>query len=354
MNPRLRREKLEVAWRLMKDTVRDAGLLIIVTCVGSSGMAQTSKTLGQPVRSAQFAAEIAGREPRCENGFCLVHDLSAPTITIYRSNGTVLRTNDLGVPGSVDIHPMDMSISRSGLLAASAGALNADGSRASLIMLFTQPGPPSVVIRTDPFVPIRIVLSQDGHVWALGWNPGAEANVPWPGTLPTRGPQKDYGVFQEYTLDGQLAGEFVMRSTLPRQPLPHAIAEGSLCALRASATSIGAYVPASREWIEIQNNGNGVSRLSVQPPSSTSAKAARLGHLAITDSGSIYANWSVNPTTLYVLNRGTATWQPISGTSPMVTPEFTLRDFIGCDGNLLLFKGGPVPDSKSVVWFNEP
>ncbi len=266
-----------------------------------------------------------------------------------------MRTNDLRIPDAADVRPWDMSIARTGLLAVSAGALNHDGSKASLIMLFEDAGPPKRVIRTDPFVPIRITLSHDGHIWALGWNPSAEKTVPWPGTH-SRFPPKDYGVFQKYSLDGRLVGEYVMRSSLPIEPLPHATARGELCGIRASATSVGADVPAADEWMGIPNKGGG--EISGQKITRTSGKAddpPTLDYLAVTDSGGVYGAWSSGVgSTLYVLNRETGEWDLVAGSATARGNSFRLVHFLGSDGNRLVFKGGPVADFKSVVWFDQP
>ncbi len=330
-------------------------VVAILLLASSRGYAQESgKRLGQPLHSVRFAVEIGGKEPRCENGFCLVHDNDSPRILIYDSSGLLLRSNDLQAPGFSDVSPWDMTISRSGLLAASAGAVSSDGRTSSFILLFDQSGPPKTVIRTDPFVALRIVLSHDGFVWALGVDPDKEDRVPWPGASWARGPRTDYSVFRRYTLEGRPAGEFIARSSLPQNPRPHESSREALAVLRASETGIGAYIPASREWVDLKNNGEEIGRFTVPPPLPPHPEL-NASEFGVTDSGGVYAFWCLrSECSLYQLNRLERRWDPIEGSARRTGPPLRIFGFLGSDGNRLLFKGGPVADFQSVVWFNEP
>jgi hypothetical protein len=210
-----------------------------------------------------------------------------------------------------------------------------------MILLFNKPGPPGLIIRTNPYGATRLAFSQDGSLWALVWNAEAEK----------RG--EDYGIFHRYTPDGRLVGEFVMRSTFPIRgnPASHGGDKGGgLCYLWATRNGVGAYFPLVGEWVELDNSGKLVGRWHPKAP--VTASGSFVEHVAFTDSGSVYAYLGIGfRRVLCRLNKSAGAWEPIDGTDfefgrAALVPRF----LYGTDGDHLVFRG----PGGDLVWLNEP
>lgn len=298
------------------------------------------RTLGQPNLSVNFESPIVGMEPRYENGFVAVIEGGAkPGVSLFSGTGRLLWRNDLSLPDSVQIQPSDVSVSPSGLVAVATAALHSNGVTASTIFLFDKAGPPVRLLRTNPFLTIRIALSPDGYIWTLGRNREAQAR------------REDYGVVQKYSLDGRLQGHYVMRSTFPgkRHPGLHEMPSG-ISALRATRNRVGAYIPTEREWIELGHDGNIIGRWSPSPP--FRALQGEVSEVAFTYSGSVYANLILaSRNVLCQLDKSGEVWEPIGGSGYEVgrrLPE--ALHLLGTDGHKLAFRGR----NGNVLWFEEP
>lgn len=317
-----------------------AALVLACLVATTTGSQAPGKRLGQLTRSVA-PEEIAGAELRCENGFIAVLDRGPDSrVLLYGSRGSIERTHSLSVPDSVKMNPRSVSISRQGLLAVATAALKSDGTTASLILLFNKPGPPSRVVRTDPFAVFRVALAPDGYLWGFGKDLEAES----------RG--SDYPVFQKFTPEGRLVGQFVMRSTFPSRlhPALHGGRGSGFCEFRATRNGVGAYIPHEREWIELDNSGNLVGRW--KPPAPWGATGGEVEAVAFTDSGSVYAHWFIGSRrVLCLLDRSAGVWEPIEGTDYQLGGALPLGVLLlGNDGNQLVFQG----TGRKLLWFDEP
>jgi len=325
----------------VKNTVPYTRLAVLGLLVGLCAWTQVpGRRLGQFTRSV-VPDRIAGAELRCENGFIAVFDLNdSPRVLVYGRTGLLERAHDLALPDTLRFSPNDVSVSANGLVAVAGSAVSAEGAVASVIFLFQKPGPPTRVIRTNPFDPIRIALSRDGHLWVFGRDPQAEKR------------REDYPVFQRYTLDGRLTGQFVMRSTFPSRthPAMHGGRNGGVSCLRAARQGIGAYTAVEREWIELDGGGSLVGRWKPRPP--LGASDCSVERVAVTDSGSVYAQLLLGSRrVLCRLDRSGEVWEPIDGTDyELKGPIPVATQLFGVDGDQLVYRG----PTRELLWFDEP
>jgi hypothetical protein len=303
---------------------------------------------------AQWANELGGTAVRCENGYCATSGVPSPYIRLFDGNGNLVRENDAGIPGAAAVTVKDISVLRSGFMAAAVRAVNADGAMASAVALYNGTGAPSLVVRTDPFFATRVALSSDGYLWVLG-------------SFANRRFDQDYGMFRKYSLDGRLVGEFLNRLSLnPKRGPFDEDAIGGSSVMVAWSGGVGAYIPLSQEWLEVDNSGNLVGRwklaeptLAKTPTPGSPRHAARMVRLAATESGSIYSFWIWDERrALCKLDRKSGVWQEVDGSQSdyFLGPRSQAAFLLGSDGGALLFKA-PTRDGQGrayVARFSEP
>lgn len=300
-------------------------------------------------RSASLPHWKGGVQAHCENGYfaALAGVIKArrepgekPHVVVYDRNGVLEHDDEIVVADAVDVQAYDVSVSRQGLVAVSAAAIRADGAVANLILLFEKPGPPTRLIRINPFYARLLALSPDGAIWAFGRDVEAERR------------NQNYAVFQKYDLDGHLLGKFVMRSTFPGgdEPSDHQGKGGGISFLLASKAGMAAYASAYGEWIELDNSGNVLGRWKAKfPDGAAEAHALRA---AFTDSGGAYMQFlmeSAGQAATCRLDRRAGVWQPLHAYRPG-TESPSVRSLVGADGNRLVFRAA----DSHMYWFDEP
>jgi hypothetical protein len=287
-----------------------------------------------------------------ENGFRPGMDIRQTWVRLYGSDGKLIRTNEVSLPGAEQVSLFDASVSRSGLEAIAVQGVNADGKFAGAIVLFDRPGPPKLVIRTNPFIPDEVAVAPDGFIWIAGTVPEIEYGPA------TNAQKRDLCVLQKYGPEGALVGSFLRRSTFDKKVRPWSNNRGGNASIRASASGVGIYVPHDDgfgEWIELSLAGDFKGRWSMAAPSAD----FRAGTMGFTDSGSVYANWgsTSEPGPLvgnYRLNKVTSAWDRVAD-PPWRSPDGQPMgsNFVGTDGNLLVFATGS-KSATQVFWFQEP
>ncbi len=336
---------------------RSYSVAVIASLAGMAALALRAQshaalTLGPYYRSAVFPAGYKGLNPRFENGYRPEHLSNQNMVSLYDSNGQLVRTSDVSVPGA-EVKVWDVSVSKSGATAVVAWAVSGDGVVAGMLMVFDRPGPPRFVVRTNPFLPQLVAIAPNGEIWVGGTdqvalNPRALAETK----------VEDLWILQKFDANGHFVGNYLKRSS-DRRFLPWtATSAGGVAALRASVAGVGLYSPhedGSGEWNELTFAGETKGRWHVPAP----ATGIGVLFLALTDSGSVYTDWkgSSSAAGTYRLNKTTKAWdrvqnpdpRPVMGIQP--TPGFGSY-FIGTDGNLLVFDTSRSP--RLVLWFEEP
>jgi hypothetical protein len=339
--------------------------LLWTTVFVAMAQGPTPLTLGGEVRSVVFQHFFMA--PRFENGFQADHDAHAnqAIVPLFDSTGGLVRTNEVVLPGAESFYVADVSVSRSGRVAVVARAANREGGYVGTLLLFEQPGPPKLVIRTNPLIGWCVAIAPDGFTWVAGIIPEAEYGQPSPqGGIKTPTPEEmdRLYVLQRYSPEGVLVGSFLKRTNFSLQVRPWFGEKGGT-RLRASASRIGLYVShddGSGEWIELSLAGDFKGRWAVPAP----AKSLGVFTFGFTDGGSVYSEWVLAGRPpgapgegTYRLNKATSTWdrlapivaRTVSGVPPLVGFRPYL---IGTDGDLLVFKTSFRP--SEIVWFKEP
>jgi len=328
-------------------------LLAATTALVLHGQEKTVLNLGTPVRSAVFKDFVGVAGPFL-NGFRPEWSFKEAGVRLYDSNGKMVRSNEVSLPGAESVSITDVAVSRGGLEAVAASAVNADGAVAALLVLFDGPGVPRVVVRTNPFVVVLVAISPDGSIWACGYDPGIEFGRPLSGPIRKERTAEDEQkrfLLQKYSPDGVLLGNFVKRTTFDEKVLPWT------GLLRASASGLGLFAPhrdGSGEWVELSLNGDFKGRWILP----ALAEGVGMTQFSFSDAGFVYCeghdrNNGLTPVGAYRLDKSTSTWDPVK--DPDVTSPGTRlnrTEFFGTDGDLLIFRTSHSP--SQVVWFQEP
>src|SRR5258708_5150212 len=243
-------------------------LLVVTAAVALSGQEKPLLNLGTAVRSAVFGNFVGAATPFL-NGFRPEWEYKQTWVRLYDSKGTMIRKNEVSLPGAELVSIINVSVSRSGMEAVAASALNSDGAEAGIIVLFDQPGPPRLVIRTNPFIAALVAIDPEGFIWIAGTDPGVEFGRPLSGpTRPHVPLEEKQGlcVLQKYTASGVLVGNFLKRSTFDSNVYPWNSTNRGGAALRASTSGVGLFVPhayGSGEWVELSLTGDVTGRWTV-------------------------------------------------------------------------------------------
>src|SRR5580658_9851523 len=127
------------------------------TLVAVMGEDAVELKLGPAVRAVTFAPLAAeGRMASFQNGFLPEIPLHETLVRFYDSDGKLVRTNETKLLGAERTAVQDVSVSRSGLLAVAAEAVDSAGKVATAILLFDQPGQAKWIVRINPFDAAKI------------------------------------------------------------------------------------------------------------------------------------------------------------------------------------------------------
>lgn len=215
-----------------------------------------------------------------------------------------------------------------------------DGRGAPFIALLSADGNSQHVTRTEPYTANLIAVAPDGTLWTVGreLNPDASEDS---------GVNLNAGVLRHFDQDGKSLGAFIPRSSI-QDPTHLSTSKGQLAAgadrvgwLHCDHTGQGAYV-------EISSDGKNASFPLPQLPN---LRAMRVGGLAITDAGDVFAEVNnqdgKTSFSVFVLSRSAGRWLPVK-----IPASGKWALLLGSTGNELAFN---VPgDSYSTIHFFAP
>ncbi len=273
-------------------------------------------------------------KPKFDRGLFLVRDVDFSLMSVYRSSGEpvkspsgeLLRWSRFSLPDASQTSIADIAVSPAGALVLAGGARNADGQVANFLAWLSAAGAVERIVRTSPFLPLRICVTEDGSVWAAGRELDAERQKEI----------RNHPVLRRYDPEGRLT-----QSLLPREMFEvsdHPAHGGST--LTCGSDRIGFYSQRANAWIEVSPDGELLGRWrGVALDQAT--KAAGIG---MTSDEAVYAAVHVSRpgsaeprAALFQLDRSTGRWLSVSLES--VLPSDPLSQYatiVGTDGTSLV------------------
>jgi hypothetical protein len=227
----------------------------------------------------------------------------------------------------------DVSIGKSGRLAASVVAVNREGRAAALLLIFSSDGKLQSAVALDPSREIsRLAVDGDDSIWALSGDGNGE-------------------LIARYDSKGNEIAAFVQRSDLPE------IGEGIDGNLDHGFTSLGVdgdriwfWLPASLTYVSVRRDGSGLSKQPVssleRPSGASSAATPKLFRSVNLADGTsvvqlVWVGENRRDLTAYVRAPGTSTWK--------IDSRGASGRLIGTDGSKLAFVFPESPD-PTVDW----
>jgi hypothetical protein len=250
-------------------------------------------------------------------------------IKLYDKTGKWLFETPLTFENAVKIYAQDAIATSTDTVVVAASAASSDGAGADLIVEVGKEGIQRVV-RTSPFYPQRVCVTNEGTVWAYGTelteDRRAEARIHYP-------------MLREFSFDkGELRSVLDRATFNPPKGIPVAGAKRDVYLQCAS----GKVVLVSGPTNELIEYDLASSKLKRAPIASLPEKFYMTG-AAVTESGEVYVstlrpgqNALTGMLHLHVNSAGTAEWTPLT-TLPAAGKFFIL---LGSDGEDLVYSRG--------------
>ena len=290
--------------------------------------------------------------PHWENGFLVVReevalenlDPEAPAITLYDSNGVLVREGRIWFPGAQKVRVRHATVTKAGNIVA-VGRAWVSGIREQYFIAKTDlSGTVAEVVWIDPFAAAMACAASDGTVWTFGIDP-VKSRL-----------KEDYAMLRQYSFDGGLLREELPRSSFPvgMSPAMWRTPQGSF--LHCSEGRVSLYVNRTDEYIEVDGDGI-LRRWPVDMSSVGPMKAIGFG---LTDSGEAYGSLYEYPRSqeeeersgFYQLqvdeSKGVVRWALIPGTET-VRRRGSYVHLYGIDESSLVVRV-PSESTKSVTW----
>lgn len=295
-------------------------------------------------RESIFAGAVGPARPwpswqRWDSRFLIAIDADAsptrPAVTVFDRDGKIVREAIVWFAEASVVNVGDAALTESGQLLVSAGAVKSDGTVANVIAAFDAGGKMTQVLRTSPFVPLRICSVANGSIWAYGWD-----------RRNTR--TNRYPVLREFSFEGGLLDSLVDGNTLPRD-----FATGGRwhddVGLRCNNNTVALYLGSAGELIEhdVRKPDSLVRwKLPAVP------EKMRVTGYALTNSGDFFASVKNEgerdkvTAGIFHLEKGTAPntrWVGVEN-SAMQRTRHEYRDLtvLGVDGNALVHISDPM------------
>ncbi len=277
--------------------------------------------------TAVFQRDNTGKPvPRFMNGYAVYYDRQAATVTWYLIDGTAKGETKLTLPETSRINIIDVCARKDGTIAVAATALSQDSDRSVPVIFWLRPdGTVGRIVRTSPFVSLRILFSPGGNLWAVGKvNDAAYRETP------------RHDILQEF----DQVGKFV-RSALPVGDFAGVPGHPALQAiLVGNGATLGLYSPQTDDYIELDWQGTVKSRSRILAvwPKSTSIVGATLTATGALYVGGVQSGSAPGPV-LYRLDRAQAKFAPVE--VPRTAGPLNLVTLLASEGDDLLFYAKP-------------
>ena len=304
--------------------------------------------------------------PKIEHGYLLqfmphVKDGPAAGMIHWNSLATQ-RQGDLSfwLPGASEIWLNDVGATPDGnILVAGTYAESGQNSVNNFLAWVDPAGTVLQTVNPGSYEPERVCATNDGNIWTLGQDWGAQA---------------DYNMVRKNSTSGEVLGSFLSRTSLPvtsfdlsthahlQSPPPQQIPPGKTY-LQCGDESVGVYVGPALTWFEVQLTDGSTQRFRVPPPAAfTWITGAGLiaTHEVYASFDTSITNGSGGPSArqrgLYVLNLGgqTPKWGSVLGTVGSAEVSGGFMRLVGRDGPNLVYVRNKTtsPDGSPVLFWS--
>jgi hypothetical protein len=262
-----------------------------------------------------------------------------PTFDVLGSDGHLMSSVTLAVPGASSYFFGDFDRSPDGTIVFAGGSYSSVGEAAPFLVWLSPDGKQENVVSTTPYFPISVSVAPDGTVWTLGHemiNHNSKAAGLDPGA----------GVLRHFDKSGKLIQSIFPQSGFRTQKQLARINFGRIF---VSADRIYWFTAGSDDvsYAEISTSTFAQQTYPGVPVSSGPGIENQLRQIlgvTVTDNGTAYLSLNGYPAP-YVRDSGSAQWFPVqftSGSKIVGRPRL-----IGANGNEVLFQSGSLALSFS-------
>jgi hypothetical protein len=242
------------------------------------------------------------------------------------------------IPGASDTRIRSFARGAEGTVALCGISYTSDGRSAPFIAWISADGNSQQVIRTEPYTANLIAVAPDGTLWTVGMEMNASGSE-------TSGVDLGAGVMRHFDRNGKSLGTLVPRSSI--QSFTQLSSTNGR--LAAAADRVG--------WLHYDSGGQGAyveasagGTVAVYPlPQLPNLKTMRVGGIAITDSGDVFAevdDVGAHGFALYALSRSSAQWLPVR-----IPASGRWAQLLGTNGTELALSYGPGSGLSTVHFF---
>jgi hypothetical protein len=263
-------------------------------------------------------------------------------VTLYDKSGRLLFDTFITVPGAMKTFQHTAAPGSSEMVVVAVAAVSGDGAIADLIFEVDKNGVRRA-IRTSPFRTEKLCVTDEGTVWAYGWERDA-----------TGGDRHGHHpMLREYSFEqGQLRTAIDRDSVRPAPGIPVQGRRGDELQLRCEANRVALFNAPNNELIEYDTTSNKLNRWSMPAV----REEVSITGFALMDSGEAYvATLDRSGATvltgifhLRISSLGTVEWVPVT-VIPVKPGWFRL---LGSDGNSLVYARGV--RSSTLFWSQVP
>jgi len=316
------------------------GFLALAIAAPAAILAQPSALVASGAVTVPFAFE-GKRIPVWGGDAILVADgpLASPGNFLgFNHDGRQVFQAGFSIPGASNTAVDGFARGADGTLALCGRSYASDGRGAPFIAWIAADGNSQQVIRTAPYHARVIAVAPDGTLWTVGKELNADGSE-------KSGVNPEAGVVRHFDRSGKSLGAFIPRSSIPDPT--HLTNQQSLLAASADRAGWLHYDHSNRgAYVEISPDGS----ITTYPIPQIQAKGMRLGGIAFTASGDVFAevddlNGSSN-FSLFALNRSAGQWLPVSIPA---TGRWAL--LLGASGNELALTYGPGSSYSTIHFF---
>jgi len=265
--------------------------------------------------------------------------LASPNIFMaFDREGRQVFGAGFSIAGAYDTRIRGFARGADGTVAACGISYAGDGRNAPFISWISADGNSQQVIRTEPYTANLITVAPDGTLWTVGMELNPHGSEDSDVNL-------DAGVLRHFDRSGKTLGAFMPRSSM-QDFTDVAATNGRLVAAADRIGWLHRDYKGQGAYVELSSDGNLASYPLPQLPN---LKAARVGGLAITDSGDVFAeldNLDVHSFSLYALHRSDRQWLRLK-----IPASGRWAQLLGSIGNELALSYGPGGGLSTVHFF---
>ncbi len=241
---------------------------------------QSLAKLATPHRQADFSPVIASgtHDVRWGNGFLVSFppgEMKEP-ISLYDRDGKLLFETWPSFDKATKLYTQDAAVNGKGNVVIAASAAAKDGTTADMIVDVNASGARRV-IRTTPFYPLRVCVTDAGIVWAYGKELSTDR---------TTEPRSDYPMLREYSFEkGELRSVLNRNTVVPPSGVPVNGSRNDVY-LKCTANSVVLVIGPTTELVRFDLATGNISRSAIPPL----PEGAYITGAAVTESGGIYVS----------------------------------------------------------------